>query len=82
MTQTTTYLSERSIKGFPYLAEAILEQYQTKDGRTVWRPRGPVHSPQQCQGVPYTWHRKGTKATEEIEVRYADSPRPWDQVSP
>lgn len=77
----TTYLSERSVRGYPYLAEARLVAYRTKDGRLAWRPRGLLSIPS-SSGVPASWYRKGTARCAQAEKEFSGAPRPWDLVDP
>lgn len=73
------YLSGRTVRGYPYLAECELEAYRCKDGRLVWRPLGPVARPN-SSGVPSSWYRKGTPRAAEALQHFADAPRPWSPV--
>lgn len=74
-----SYLSPRSVRGYPYLAEAQLMVYVRKDGVAVWKPIGPMHRPNQF-GVPHNWFREGTKRAELARAHFADAPKPWSVI--
>jgi hypothetical protein len=76
---TRVYLSSRSVRGWPYLAEATLVAHRRHDGTLVWRPTGPRSHPTQF-GVPSSWYRQGTKRAREASERFAGAPRPWQPV--
>ena len=79
--EARTYLTRRSVRGYPYLAEATVRAYRTRDGRLVWRPEGPKSEPRRTWGVPSSWYRMGTARAAEASARYADAPRPWAEVA-
>jgi hypothetical protein len=77
--QHVRYLSRRSVRGYPYVAEALLEAWRRRDGVLVWRPRGP-RTRLGSGGVPDSWYRVGTAREREAQERLGAAPRPWEPV--
>ncbi len=74
-----SYLSHRSVKGFPYVAIAWLKLQRSAKGYLYWHPVGPGETPGQVRGVPGSWVRDGTKRARELRASHARDPRPWEK---
>lgn len=75
--EARTYLSGRSVRGYPYLAEAEVVARRRRDGRLVWWPTG-TRSTLSHWGVPGSWYRDGTERAREAARQLQGAPRPWD----
>lgn len=75
---TTTYLSRRTVRGYPYLATCRISLRTRRDCVQVWWPEGPCHRPDGA--VPHNWYREGTARAAAAIAMHADAPRPWETI--